>query len=65
MYGTVIWFAPFKGFGFIQGEDGTDIFIHSTDLLKETILNVNDLVEYKIRDGKQGPKAANIKSCLK
>lgn len=63
MYGTVIWFAPFKGFGFIQGEDGNEIFVHSTDLLKETILKVNDLVEYKIGSGKQGLKATNIKSC--
>ena len=63
MHGTVLWFAPFKGFGFIQGEDGNDIFVHSTDLLKETILNVDDLVEYKIRKGKQGLKATNIKGC--
>lgn len=63
IYGTVIWFAPFKGFGFIQGVDGNEIFVHSTDLLKKTILNVNDLVEYKIRNEKQGLKATNIKSC--
>jgi len=63
MHGTVLWFAPFKGFGFIQGEDGNDIFVHSTDLLKETILNVDDLVEYKIRKGKQGLKATNVKGC--
>ena len=63
MYGTVLWFAPFKGFGFIQGEDGNEIFVHSTDLQTETVLNVNDLVEYKIGNGIQGPKATNIKIC--
>ena len=58
---TLIWFAPFKNFGFISGEDGSNLFIHSTALTKGAILNVNDPVEYTIEDGEQGPKTTNVK----
>ncbi len=61
MKGTVIWFAPFKQFGFISGEDGNNLFIHSTSLTKGAILNVNDLVEYKMEESEYGPKAINVK----
>ena len=61
MKGTVIWFAPFKQFGFISGEDGNNLFIHSTSLAKGTILNIDDLVEYKMGESGHGPKATNVK----
>ena len=61
MKGTVIWFAPFKNFGFISGEDGSNLFIHSTALKKDAIINVNDQVEYTIEESKRGPKAINVK----
>ena len=61
MKGTVIWFAPFKNFGFISGEDGSNLFIHSTALKKGAIINVNDQVEYTIEKSEQGPKATNVK----
>ena len=61
MKGTVIWFAPFKQFGFISGEDGNNLFIHSTSLTKGAILNVDDLVEYKMEESEYGPKAINVK----
>jgi CspA family cold shock protein len=61
MKGTVIWFAPFKNFGFISGEDGSNLFIHSTALKKDAIINVNDQVEYTIEESERGPKAINVK----
>ena len=61
MKGTVIWYAPFKQFGFISGEDGNNIFIHSTSLNKGANLNVDDLVEYKMEKSEYGPKATNVK----
>ena len=61
MKGTIIWFAPFKKFGFISGQDGNNLFIHSNALAKGAILNVDDLVEYTIEESERGPKATNVK----
>ena len=61
MKGTVIWFAPFKNFGFISGEDGNNLFIHSTALTKGAILNVDDPVEYIMEESERGQKATNVK----
>jgi len=61
MKGTIIWFAPFKNFGFISDQDGNNLFIHSNALAKGAILNVDDLVEYTIEESEQGPKATNVK----
>ena len=60
MKGTVIWFAPFKNFGFISGEDGSNIFIHSTALTKGAILQVDDSVEYKMVKSEHRPQATNV-----
>jgi len=61
MKGTIIWFAPFKNFGFISGQDGNNLFIHSNALAKGANLNVDDLVEYTIEESEQGQKATNVK----
>ena len=61
MKGTLIWFAPFKKFGFISGEDGNNLFIHSTALKKGAILNVDDPVEYTMEKSERGQKATNVK----
>ena len=61
MKGTIKWYNIYKGYGFIQGEDGNDVFVHSTALPIGTDLNENDSVEYTVEEGERGPKATNVK----
>ena len=48
MKGTVKWYNPRKGYGFIQGEDGKDIFVHRSAIPDGTYINEGDKVEYEI-----------------
>ena len=61
MKGKIKWYNPRKGFGFIVGEDGKDIFVHQTDIPADTNLNEEDSVEYEIEKSEKGPKAKNVK----
>ena len=64
MKGTVKWFNKEKGFGFITGEDGKDIFAHFSQIQKDGFktLNENEEVTYDVIEGQKGPQAANIKT---
>lgn len=61
MKGTVKWYNEMKGYGFIEGEDGEDIFVHRTSLPIGTGLTEGDTVEYEPEDSDRGPKATNVK----
>jgi CspA family cold shock protein len=61
MKGTVKWFNERKGFGFIEGEDEKDIFVHRTSLEEGTLLNDGDQVEYEVEASERGPQATNVK----
>ena len=62
MKGIVKWYNIQKGYGFIQGEDGEDTFVHKTAVPFWTIfLNEGDKVEYNLEKSKRGTKAINIK----
>ena len=61
MKGTIKWYNVRKGYGFIVGEDGKDIFLHRSAVPSELRLNEGDKVEYEIEDSDRGPKAVNIK----
>ncbi len=63
MQGRVKWFNAEKGYGFIEREDGGDVFVHYTAIDAEGFktLNEGDVVEFEIVDGPRGPQAANVR----
>jgi CspA family cold shock protein len=65
MKGTVKWYNTMKGYGFIEGEDGMDVFVHRTAIPVGTDLYEEDTVEYEIEESERGPKAKNIKKLKK
>jgi len=60
--GTVKWFNPDKGFGFIEQEDGPDVFVHHSAINADGYksLNEGDRVSFDIEQGQKGPAAANV-----
>ena len=61
MKGTVKWYNSRKGYGFIQGEDEKDVFVHHTAIPEGTYLNEGDQVEYEIEDSERGQRATSLK----
>lgn len=61
MKGTIKWYNSMKGFGFISGEDGKDVFIHRTAIPEGTDLYEGDKVEFEVEDSDKGLKAKDIK----
>ncbi|ADK15020.1 MULTISPECIES: cold-shock protein [Clostridium] len=62
MNGTVKWFNGEKGFGFITGEDGKDIFAHFSQINSDgyKTLEEGQKVSYDEGQGQKGPQAENI-----
>jgi len=60
--GTVKWFNDHKGFGFIEQEDGADVFVHHSAINSAGFrsLNEGDRVSFDIEQGQKGPAAANV-----
>ncbi|MGD9158227.1 MAG: cold-shock protein [Desulfobacteraceae bacterium] len=60
--GTVKWFNNRKGFGFIQQEDGPDLFVHFSSINSDGYrsLNEGEEVTFEVEDGERGPKAVNV-----
>jgi cold shock protein len=64
MNGTVKWFNAQKGFGFITGEDGKDVFAHFSQIKSEgyKTLEEGQKVTFDVVEGPKGPQAENIKA---
>jgi cold shock protein len=62
--GTVKWFNDTKGYGFIQHEDGQDVFVHHSDILVDGFrtLTEGQRVQFEIETGDKGPKATNVQA---
>ena len=57
--GTVKFFNLEKGYGFITGDDGSEIFVHTSGMREE--VRQNDRVEYDEQEGKRGLNAVKVK----
>ncbi len=62
MKGTVKWFNAEKGYGFITGEDGKDVFVHFSAIQGDGFktLDENQSVEYDLTEGQRGMQASNV-----
>ena len=60
--GTVKWFNNTKGFGFIERESGSDVFVHFNAIVGDgyKTLDEGDRVEFTVVDSEKGPQAQEV-----
>ncbi len=60
--GKVKWFNADKGFGFIERENGNDVFVHFSAIQGDGFktLDEGQAVEFEVVEGSKGPQAANV-----
>ncbi|MCP3774839.1 cold-shock protein [Paenibacillus sp. MZ04-78.2] len=60
--GTVKWFNAEKGFGFIEIEDGNDVFVHFSAIVGDGYKSLDEgqRVQFNVAQGNRGPQAENV-----
>ena len=63
MTGKVKWFNAAKGYGFITGDDGKEVFVHFSAIQVDgyKTLDEGQAVEYDVNDGEKGPQAVDVR----
>lgn len=61
MKGTIKWYNARKGYGFLLGEDGKEVFVHRSALPMDASFNEGDAVEFEVETSDRGPQAKNVK----
>lgn len=59
--GTVKWYDSRKNYGFIEREDGPDVFVHESEIKGARALAEGDKVEFEVEQAPKGPRAKNVK----
>lgn len=65
MKGKVKWFNAEKGFGFIEREEGKDVFVHFSAINMEGYKTLEEgaEVQFEVVEGAKGPQASNVSKC--
>ena len=61
MEGTVKWFNNMKNYGFIEIEEGKDVFVHRNAIQDNAVLRDGDRVEFDVEETERGPQAVNVR----
>ena len=61
--GTIKWFDPVKGYGFIERADGDDVFVHANEMADPTarLPQEGEKVAFEVEQGQKGPSAVNVR----
>jgi CspA family cold shock protein len=58
--GTIKWFNPDRNYGFIERDEGPDVFVHGSEIEGAQLPKEGDRVSFKVEAGDRGPKATNV-----